>query len=51
MGCGTASLLACILAFAYLVMNGHSTEAYVVLGTAVLALIGRMIAARLGRGN
>lgn len=50
MACGTLCFLGCIIAFAYLVMHAHSTEAYVVLGTAVLALIGRMIAARLEKG-
>lgn len=50
MACGTLCFLSCVLAFAYLVMHAHSTEAYVVLGTAVLALIGRMIAARLEKG-
>jgi putative Mn2+ efflux pump MntP len=47
MMCGTLSLLACIGAFVYLAMNGHKTEAYVVLGAAVLAMIGRIIQSRL----
>ena len=47
MTCGTASFLSCVGAFVYLVMNGHPQEGYVALGTAVLALIGRMIKSRL----
>jgi hypothetical protein len=45
--CGTLGFLACIGAFVYLVMQGHSTESYVVLGTAVLALIRSIFKARL----
>lgn len=47
MVCGTLGFLACIGAFAYLVIQGHSTEAYVVLGAAVLALIRSILNARL----
>lgn len=47
MACGTISFLACIAAFVYLVMEGHAHEGYFVLGTAVLAMIGRMIGSRL----
>jgi hypothetical protein len=45
--CGTVSFLACIASFSYLVINGHPQAAGVILGTGVLAIIGRMIAARL----
>jgi hypothetical protein len=47
MACGTLAFLACIGAFVYLAIEGHRTEAYVVLGTAVLAMIGRIIGSRL----
>ncbi|MGH9606457.1 MAG: hypothetical protein ACRD3N_12265 [Terracidiphilus sp.] len=39
MVCGTLGLLACIVAFVYLVINGHVREAYAVLGTAVLSIV------------
>jgi hypothetical protein len=39
--CGGLSFLACIGAFVYLTVQGHRVKAYVVLGTAVLALIGK----------
>jgi hypothetical protein len=45
--CGTASFLACIAAFCYLVIESHPAAAGVILGTGVLAIVGRMIAARL----
>jgi len=47
MACGTLTLLACIGAFVYLAIQNHPKEAYVALGTAVLAMIGRIIKARL----
>ncbi|KAA6462134.1 hypothetical protein DYQ86_10985 [Acidobacteria bacterium AB60] len=40
-------LLSCVGAFVYLVMNQHPTEAYFVLGGAVLTLITRILSARL----
>ena len=40
-------LLSCVGAYVYLVMEHHSTEAYVVLGGDVLTLITRILSARL----
>jgi hypothetical protein len=45
--CGTTSFLACVGAFSYLAINNHPTAAGVILGTGVLAIVGRMIASRL----
>jgi hypothetical protein len=45
--CGTATLAGCVCAFVYLVRMGHSNEGYYVLGAAVLAMIGRIVFARL----
>ena len=45
--CGTASFLGCVGAFCYLETTGHPAGAGIILGTGVLATIGRMIAARL----
>ena len=44
--CGTVSFMACIASFTFLVMHGHATAAGVVLGTTVLGIVGKMIAAR-----
>ncbi len=45
--CGTISFLACIAVFSYLVVHGHPSAAGVILGTGVIAIVGRMIASRL----
>jgi hypothetical protein len=45
--CGTFSFLGCVASFTLLVMNGHPGAAGVILGTGVLAIIGRMLGARL----
>jgi hypothetical protein len=47
MVCATFSFLGCIGSFSYLVVTGHPQSAAVVLGTGVLAIVGRMIASRL----
>lgn len=44
--CGTCSFLSCLGGFVFLVLHGHETAAGVVLGTTVLATIGRMIRGR-----
>ena len=46
MFCGTLSFLSCLGAFVFLVMHGHDRAAEVVLGTTVLAIVGRMLRAR-----
>lgn len=46
MACGTLSFLGCLGAYVYLVTQNHETAAGVVLGTTVLAIIGRMIRGR-----
>jgi hypothetical protein len=46
MVCGTISLLGALASFTYLVMNGHPTSAGIVIGSAVLAVIGKMIGPR-----
>jgi hypothetical protein len=40
-------LLSCVGAYVYLVMQHHSTEAYVILGSSVLALITKILRSRL----
>ena len=47
MACGTLGLIASTAAFAYLVHDGHSQQAYIVLGANVLGLLAQMIRARL----
>jgi hypothetical protein len=47
MACGTLGLIASTAAFAYLVHDGHSREAYIVLGTNIVGLLAQMIRARL----
>lgn len=47
MACGTLGLIASTAAFAYLVHDGHSRDAYIVLGTNVIGLLAQMIKARL----
>jgi hypothetical protein len=44
--CGTASFIGCLSSYVYLVMQHHDAAAGVVLGTTVLAIIGRMIRGR-----
>jgi len=46
MVCGTVSFLGCLASYVYLVNQKHDTAAGVVLGTTVLAIIGRMIRGR-----
>jgi hypothetical protein len=41
--CGTLSFFACLASYVYLVSLHHTEAAGVVLGTTVLAIIGRMI--------
>ncbi len=43
MACGTISFFGCLSAYVYLVIQNHDAAAGVVLGTTVLAIIGRMI--------
>jgi hypothetical protein len=45
--CGTLSLLAAIAGFVFLVTHGHTPAAGVLLGTAVLTVIGQIIGSRL----
>ncbi len=47
MTCGVLCFLVCIGSFTYLVMQGHDTPAYTILGVTVLGIIGQMISARL----
>jgi hypothetical protein len=47
MACGTFGLIACIVAFTYLVVNGHPTAAGLVLGTSVLTILGQIVNSRL----
>jgi hypothetical protein len=47
MVCGTLSFLGCIGAFCYLVAIGHQQSSILVLGAGVLAIVVRMITARL----
>jgi hypothetical protein len=47
MACGTLGLISSTAAFAYLVHDGHATQAYIVLGTNVVGLLAQMIKARL----
>lgn len=47
MACGTLGLISSTAAFAYLVHDGHATQAYIVLGTNVIGLLAQMIKARL----
>jgi len=42
MACGTLSLISSIVAFAFLVHDGHTTEAYIVLGVNVLGLLAQI---------
>ncbi len=44
--CGTVSFLSALAIFVYLVMHQHEGPAGVVLGTTVLAIVGRMIRRR-----
>jgi len=44
---GTAALIACIVAFAYLVHDGHPTAAGLVLGTSVLTIVAQLVKSRL----
>lgn len=44
--CGTLSFLSCLGSFVFLVLRGHERAAGLVLGTTVLAIIGRMIRGR-----
>jgi len=46
MVCGTVSFLGCLGSYVYLVVQNHDAAAGVVLGTTVLAIIGRMIRGR-----
>ncbi len=45
--CGTLSLLGALLAFTFLVVNGHPASAGVVLGSTVIAVVGKMVGSRL----
>jgi hypothetical protein len=47
MGFGSLCLVACFVAFVYLVIQNHPVQAGLVLSTVVLGSIGRVIAARL----
>ncbi len=47
MTCGVLCFLTCIGTFTYLVMNGHDTPAYTILGATVVGIIGQMISAKL----
>lgn len=47
MVCGTLSFLGCIGAFCYLVAIGQQQSSILVLGAGVLAIVARMISARL----
>ena len=47
MRCGTWSLLGCLAATCYLVTIHESTMAKIVLGAAVLSIIGKIVAQRL----
>jgi hypothetical protein len=47
MACGTFGLISSTAAFAYLVHDGHPTQAYIVLGTNVVGLLAQMVRARL----
>jgi hypothetical protein len=41
MACGTVGLISSTAAFAYLVHDGHATQAYIVLGTNIVGLLPR----------
>jgi hypothetical protein len=43
MACGTISFIGCLSSYVYLVAMHHDAAAGVVLGTTVLAIVGRMI--------
>jgi hypothetical protein len=45
--CGTVSFLGVVAGFLYLVVQGHTQAAGVLLGAAVLAIVGQMIGSRL----
>jgi hypothetical protein len=45
--CGTLCFLGVVAGFVYLVVNGHVEGASLLLGVAVLAIIGQMIRSRL----
>ena len=47
--CGTICFLGVVAAFVYLVVQGHARYASVLLGTAVLRVIGQIIHSRLRR--
>lgn len=44
--CGTVSFLGCLASYVVLVLENHDRAAAVVLGTTVLAIVGRMIGGR-----
>ena len=46
MACGTISFLSCVGSFVFLVVQGHDRAAEVILGTAVLTIVGRMLRPR-----
>jgi hypothetical protein len=46
--CGTVCLLGSLTASSYLAVIGHEKMAFVILGTSVLSVIGKMILQRLG---
>jgi hypothetical protein len=46
--CGTICLLGSLAASSYLAVMGHEKMAFVILGTSVLSVIGKMVLQRLG---
>ena len=47
MGCGALCFISCLASYVYLVMNGHPEAAGAALGTAVLAIVGQFVNARM----
>jgi hypothetical protein len=47
MKCGTGCLIASLILFTFLVMQGHDNAAAVIFGTSVLGLLGKIVLARL----